>query len=165
MWIIGNSKQRLKGNSALEIFAENFPCCQKIREARVVYRLKRHLIIYLHAACWVVKIQMAAAVKASHNQLPFIGKAVQNVWKLSPKRSFFYKFREFFRTRTTVPLNIFCDLDGVYSVKMYLENMSKTLPKIFDVCSFYMLKIILLTGTPHNLEFLPRVFPTFDFFC
>ena len=71
---MGNSKQRLKGNSALEIFAENFPCCQKIREARVVYRLKRHLIIYLHAACWVVKIQMAAAVKASHNQLPFIGK-------------------------------------------------------------------------------------------
>ena len=71
---MGNSKQLLKGNSALEIFAKNFPCCQKIREARVFYGVKRHLIIYPYAASWVVKIQMKAATKASHEQLPFIGK-------------------------------------------------------------------------------------------
>ena len=71
---MGNSKQLLKGNSALEIFAKNFPCCQKIREARVFYGVKRHLIIYLYAASWVVKTQMKAATKASHEQLPFIGK-------------------------------------------------------------------------------------------
>ena len=47
---MGNSKQLLKGNSALEIFAKNFPCCQKIREARVFYGVKRHLIIYPYAA-------------------------------------------------------------------------------------------------------------------
>ena len=71
---MGNSKQLLKGNSALEIFAKNFPCCQKIREARVFYGVKRHLIIYLYAASWVVKTQIKAATKASHEQLPFIGK-------------------------------------------------------------------------------------------
>ena len=47
---MGNSKQLLKGNSALEIFVKNFPCCQKIREARVFYGVKRHLIIYPYAA-------------------------------------------------------------------------------------------------------------------
>ena len=40
-----NSKQQLKGNSVLEIFVEKFPCCQKIREALVVYGLRRYLII------------------------------------------------------------------------------------------------------------------------
>ena len=47
---MGNSKQRLKGNSVLEIFVENFPCCRKIHEALVAYGLKRHLIIYWYAA-------------------------------------------------------------------------------------------------------------------
>ena len=94
-------------------------------------------------------------------------KLIRTFLKNSPKRSFFYKFREFFRTRTTFPLKNLCDflwMESVYSVKMRLQNTSKTLPKIFNVCSFYMLKIISLTGRPHNLEFLPRVFPTYWLF-
>ena len=47
---MGNSKQRLKVNSVLEIFVENSPCCRKIREALAVYGLKRYLIIYPYAA-------------------------------------------------------------------------------------------------------------------
>ena len=69
-----NSKQRLKGNSVLEIFVENFACCRKIHEALVVYGLKRHLIIYWYAASWVITISLAAAIKASHAQLPYMKK-------------------------------------------------------------------------------------------
>ena len=69
-----SSKQRLKGNSVLEIFFEEFPCFRKIREALVVYRLKHHLIIYPYRTSWVVTIWLGAAIKASHEQLPFIEK-------------------------------------------------------------------------------------------
>ena len=46
-------------------------------------------------------------------------------------------------------------LDGAYSVKKYLQNTSKTLLKISNLCSLYAenLKNISLTGTPHNQEF------------
>ena len=64
---------------------------------------------------------------------------------------FSYKFWEFFRT--TFPLKTLCDylwMGSIYSVKMHLQNTSKTLPKyVTNVAN--MLKIISLTGTPHNL--------------
>ena len=41
-----NFKQRLKGNSVLEIVVEKCLYCQKICEALVVYKLERYLIIY-----------------------------------------------------------------------------------------------------------------------
>ena len=46
-------------------------------------------------------------------------------------------------------------LDGAYFVKNYLQNMSKTLLKISNLCSLHAenLKKISLTGTPHNQEF------------
>ena len=62
---MGNSKQRLKGNSVLEIFVENFPCCRKIREVLVVYGLKHN---------GVITVQSAAAIKASHAQVPSMEK-------------------------------------------------------------------------------------------
>ena len=74
LWIIGNSKQRLKETSVLEIFVENFPFCRKNREALVAYGLKRYLIIYPYAASWVITICLAAAIKASHAQLPSVEK-------------------------------------------------------------------------------------------
>ena len=46
---------------------------------------------------------------------------------------FFYKFWEFFRT--TFPLKTLCDylwMGSIYSVKIHLQNTSKTLPKICD---------------------------------
>ena len=57
-----------------EIFVENFPCCQKNREALVVYGLKRYLIIYPYDASRVKAIWLAAAIKASHAQLPSLEK-------------------------------------------------------------------------------------------
>ena len=46
LWIMRNSKQRLKVDSVLKNFVVKLPSCQKIREAPVVYGLKRYLIIY-----------------------------------------------------------------------------------------------------------------------
>ena len=62
---MGNSKQGFKGNSVLEISAENFPCCWKIREALVVYGLKHYRVI---------TVQSATAIKASHVELPSMVK-------------------------------------------------------------------------------------------
>ena len=48
---------------------------------------------------------------------------------------FSYKFWEFFRT--TFPLKTLCDylwMGFIYSVKMHLQNTSKTFPKICDYC-------------------------------
>ena len=64
---------------------------------------------------------------------------------------FSYKFWEYFRT--TFPLKNLCDylwMGSINSVKTHLQNTSKTLPKyVTNVAN--MLKIISLTGTPHNL--------------
>ena len=62
---MGNFKQGFKANSVLEICAENFPCCRKIREALVVYGLKYYR---------VTTVQSAAAIKTSHAQLPSMVK-------------------------------------------------------------------------------------------
>ena len=50
------SKQRVKGNSESEIFVKRFPCCQKIREALVIFGLKRYLIIYPDANTSIITI-------------------------------------------------------------------------------------------------------------
>ena len=51
------------------------------------------------------------------------------------------------------PLKTLCDylwMRFIYSVKTHLQSTSKTLPKyVTNVAN--MLKIISLTGTPHNL--------------
>ena len=62
---MGNSKQGLNGNSVLEVFVKNFPCCRKIREALVAYGLKRY---------GVMTIRVAEAIKASHAELPCMVK-------------------------------------------------------------------------------------------
>ena len=64
--------------------------------------------------------------------------------------TFFYKFWEYFRT--TFPLKNLCDylwIRFIYSVKTHLKSTSKTLPKyVTNVAN--ILKIISLTGAPHN---------------
>ena len=68
------SKQRVKGNSESEIFVKRFPCCQKIREALVIFGLKRYLIIYPDANTSIITIWLVVAIKASHEQVPSLEK-------------------------------------------------------------------------------------------
>ena len=78
LWIIGNSKQQLKGYSVLEIFVKNFPSVKTFvkhsSEAFVKMDLIVHLIIYLYAASWGMTIRLAAAIKLSHEQRTFYAK-------------------------------------------------------------------------------------------
>ena len=50
------TKQRLKGNSVLEIFVKKLSCCQKIVKQLAFYGLKRCLIIYPYAVTSAIMI-------------------------------------------------------------------------------------------------------------
>ena len=112
----------------LEIFAEKFQCCQKIRQTLVVYGLK-HIFFYPYAVV-VITIWLVPAIKASDEQQPSMEK--QLIWKLQIKTILLEVFCKivFWKIwqnsyRTPVPGYLF--QLGQYTRTTFLWNISRWL--------------------------------------
>ena len=80
---------------------------------------------------------------------------------------FSYKFWELFRT--TFPIKTLCDylwMGSIYSLKMNLQNTSKTLPKICDYkCSQYVENDFVNRNSSQPGEEIFRALPRYLLFC
>ena len=113
----------------LYIFVTKFPCCRKIREALVIYGLKRYLIIYPYAANRVITILLAALSKQAMNNYLLWRNSFYGSCRSEPfaRRNFAKRWSEKFCKFNVKHLcwSLFFNKAGGYYAKTpFLWNMS-----------------------------------------